>query len=739
MRADHRAEVALDAVFRDPGRNVNCNAALLVSSGALRGGAACILFKGGNRQILTVEGVNRDNHVVYIVHELRTVAGCNVLRGIVHSVLPGSRNINLHVAVSAAFNSVMVHLNDGVTLLGVGLRSRILHVADCVFLRDDLRDGEECGLENRVDSGAKADLLTDLEAVDRVEVHIVISNVFLNLARELLVKLFRRPLAVQQEAAALLQVFDHVIGAKVSRVVTCNKVSLGDVIGGLDRRMTESQVGHCQTAGLLGVVVKVTLCVHIGVVADDLDGVLVCADGTVRTEAPELAGLRACRCGIRVLVCFEGQVRNIVHDADGELLLRIVALFHVAVNSDDVSRLRILGAEAVTTGENLSTAELRAVDSSQNVKVQRLADGARLLRSVEHGDGLNGFRKHVKQVLCNERSVKVNLNKANLLAGCYEVIDNLFDGLTDRAHSDDDLLRIRSAIVVEGLVIGADLLVDLVHVIDNGLRNRIVVLVASLTSLEEDIAVLCLAAENRVLRIQSVSSELVYGIPVEHLAEILVVPYFDLLNLMRGTEAVEEVQERNLAVDSGKVSHSAEVHNFLRAVGAQHCITGLAACIDVGMVTEDVQSVGSNAASRNVDNARQQLAGHLVHVRDHQEQALRSGVGGGKSTSRQRTVNCTSSAGLRLHLRYAYFTAEKILSAGSSILIGLISHNGRRRDRIDRSNVGKRIRNMRGGVVAIHGLHFSCHLTNSSFKDYQWIYLTAHYPVHRPAVCRTLP
>lgn len=42
-------------------------------------------------------------------------------------------------------------------------------------------------------------------------------------------------------------------------------------------------------------------------------------------------------------------------------------------------------------------------------------------------------------------------------------------------------------------------------------------------------------------------------------------------------------------------------------------------------------------------------------------------------------------------------------------------------------------------VAAIYGLHFSCHLTNSSFKDYQWIYLTAQYPVHRPAVCRTLP
>ena len=43
------------------------------------------------------------------------------------------------------------------------------------------------------------------------------------------------------------------------------------------------------SAGLLGVIVEVTLTVFGGVLADDFDGVLVCTDCTVGTEAVELA------------------------------------------------------------------------------------------------------------------------------------------------------------------------------------------------------------------------------------------------------------------------------------------------------------------------------------------------------------------------------------------------------------------------------------------------------------------
>ena len=47
-------------------------------------------------------------------------------------------------------------------------------------------------------------------------------------------------------------------------------------------------------AGLLGVICEVCLSVFLGVVADDLDGVLVCADCAVAAEAVELAGDGAC-------------------------------------------------------------------------------------------------------------------------------------------------------------------------------------------------------------------------------------------------------------------------------------------------------------------------------------------------------------------------------------------------------------------------------------------------------------
>ena len=70
--------------------------------------------------------------------------------------------------------------------------------------------------------------------------------------------------------------------------MTGNKVCLVDQVGGFDRVMTETQVGHGNTAGLLGVIIEVSLCVHIGVIADDLDGVLVCTYGTVCAQTPEL-------------------------------------------------------------------------------------------------------------------------------------------------------------------------------------------------------------------------------------------------------------------------------------------------------------------------------------------------------------------------------------------------------------------------------------------------------------------
>ena len=61
-----------------------------------------------------------------------------------------------------------------------------------------------------------------------------------------------------------------------------------------------------------------------------------------------------------------------------------------------------------------------------------------------------------------------------------QVIDRLLDRITYRTHSDDNLLSVLSSVVVEQLVVGADLCIYLVHVLLNDSRHRIVVRVALL-------------------------------------------------------------------------------------------------------------------------------------------------------------------------------------------------------------------------------------------------------------------
>ena len=212
-----------------------------------------------------------------------------------------------------------------------------------------------------------------------------------------------------------------------------------------------------------------------------------------------------------------------------------------------------------------------------------------------------------------------------------------------------------------------------------------------------------------MLRVQGTAAERINRIPIEHVGQIFVIPYFNLLNLVGCPEAVEEMEERHAALNSSKVRYSAQVHSLLGAVGAEHRIAGLAACIHVGVIAEDAQRMSRQRTGGAMNNARKEFACDLIHIRDHQEQPLGSGVSGGQSASREGTVHCTGSACFGLHLRNLYFSSEKILSVCSSVLVRLIRHRGRRGDRIDCGNVRKRIRYMRGGGIAVHGFSLSCH------------------------------
>ena len=140
--------------------------------------------------------------------------------------------------------------------------------------------------------------------------------------------------------------------------------------------------------------------------------------------------------------------------------------------------------------------------------------------------------------------------------------------------------------------------------------------------LEEDIAVLVGAAHSGVLGVQRMGAERLHRFHVRHFLQVVVIPDLDLLDLVAGTEAVEEVDERHTALQRGQVRHSSQVHDLLRVGLGQHGKARLAAGIYVGMIAEDVQRMAGHGTGGNMEHGGQQLTGDLIHVGDHQQQAL---------------------------------------------------------------------------------------------------------------------
>ena len=135
-------------------------------------------------------------------------------------------------------------------------------------------------------------------------------------------------------------------------------------------------------------------------------------------------------------------------------------------------------------------------------------------------------------MLGREGTVQANLYQTNLAALSEHPVNGLLDGVVYRTHGDDDVSSIRSAIVVEQLVVCANLLIDLVHVFLNNRRKCIVVRVASLSYLEEDIRVLSRTALTRVVRVQCILTECIDCIHIYHIFQIFIIPGLDLLNLV---------------------------------------------------------------------------------------------------------------------------------------------------------------------------------------------------------------
>ena len=329
--------------------------------------------------------------------------------------------------------------------------------------------------------------------------------------------------------------------------MTGNEIRHGHVIGGTDRFVPEAQMALGHTAGFLGVIFKVCLCILIGIVPDDLDGVLVGADRAVGAQSPELAGQNGLSGSHDVFPNGKGTHRHIVMDAHGEVILLLPC--HIIKHRFHMGGDGILGRQSVTSAQDFHGPGA-LTQGGAHIFVQRFTHASRLLSPIQHRNDLCALGDRFQQMRNRERPVQMDLYHTDLLPLLHQIVHYFHSRFTDRTHGDNDPFRLMITVVIEQFIVSSGNLVDGVHFFLDHFRQPVICRIAGLSALEEGIRILQGGADRGVLGIQSMIPEIIDPVPVYQLGKVLIIQHIDFLDLMTGTESVKEMHEGNGSLDS---------------------------------------------------------------------------------------------------------------------------------------------------------------------------------------------
>ena len=346
---------------------------------------------------------------------------------------------------------------------------------------------------------------------------------------------------------------------------------------------------------------------------------------------------------------------------------------------------------------------MRLAEAGEHVEEQRLALGPGFLRPVEDGDRLHRRRQGGDELGGRERAVQPDLEDADPLSVGSQVPDGLPGGDPARAHDDDDPGGFGVPGVLDQPVGTPGALGEGVHGLLHDSAEAGVVRVHGLAGLEVDVGVLRGPADERVLGRQRAGAVLAHELLGHEGAEDVVVEPLHGGDLVRGAEPVEEVQERHPAAQGGRLGDEREVVRLLHRRRRQQGEAGLAHGHDVGVVAEDGQALGGERPGGDVEHRRGELPGDLVHVGDHEQQALRRRVGRAERAALQRAVHRPRGAALALHLDHRRDASPDVGTAGARPLVGELGHRRARGDRVDGAQLVEPVGDVDRRLVAVDG------------------------------------
>ncbi|MNE51270.1 hypothetical protein D3C80_1458910 [compost metagenome] len=115
--------------------------------------------------------------------------------------------------------------------------------------------------------------------------------------------------------------------------------------------------------------------------------------------------------------------------------------------------------------------------------------------------------------------------------------------------------------------------------------------------------------------------------------------------------------------------------------------------------------MGCDGASGNVEDEWRQLPGQLIQRRDHQQQSLGRGEGGGKCAGLQRAVHGSNSSAFGLHLDHVGYVAPNVFPAVTGPGSGLFRHGRTRGNWVNGNHFTGAISHGSDSVITICSNH----------------------------------
>ena len=218
-----------------------------VPDGDFAGDAAFFPLRGCGREVsVGVEGAGGEGFA-FVLEELGHDVFDIVRRlgeiGVEAVELPyGAGNLDLVEVFDGGVDGGIVFLDDGLTLLGVGLLGGLFDFGDGFFFGEYAGEFEEAGLHDGVDAGAHSGGFGDLACVDDEESNFLVDDLLLGFGGDVIPCLVGGVWAVEEEGGAFLGVGEDVFFLDEAELVAGHEVRALDEVCALDGFLSESQV-----------------------------------------------------------------------------------------------------------------------------------------------------------------------------------------------------------------------------------------------------------------------------------------------------------------------------------------------------------------------------------------------------------------------------------------------------------------------------------------------------------------